>query len=134
MRKAAKTIEADLFALIKESDLAKAVNGNVYRKGQRPEGSTKEDIVVKFLTGREGQIQQGVLILNVFVPDKIFGNAMIEDTLRIEELQKLIIEFVENCKDNEYDYQLDTTPDSDEVEGIQQHYISARISYKRIIY
>ncbi|MBR0292516.1 MAG: hypothetical protein IJQ79_10360, partial [Bacteroidales bacterium] len=69
MTKSEKNIERDLYALIKASPLAGMISGSVYRSDMRPEGSELEDISVKFLAGEEGQIQTGIIVLNIYVPN-----------------------------------------------------------------
>lgn len=132
--KSEKTIEKDLFRVIKASRLAKAVSGGVYRKGWRPEGSDKEDVVVKFLTGLEGQIQSGVLVMTIYVPDITqAGSARLgEDTARVEELEDIAIAVIEKCESTEYLYELEGSPVSIPVEGISQHAVNVRIHYQRI--
>ena len=135
MIKSEKHIESDLFKLISASPLAKMVSGKVYRKGMRPEGAATEDIVVKFLAGAEGQIQTGVIVMNIYVPD-ISSQALkrkVENTSRVEQLEDAVIDFVSGCTDTEYLYELDETPYSLAVEGIDQHVIYSRIHYQRVI-
>lgn len=62
-------IQADVFALLRDSALARAINGHVYLKGTRPRDSRLEDAVVIFKKGLPGQMQDGVVTVNVFVPD-----------------------------------------------------------------
>lgn len=133
MKKSEKNIEKDLFRLIKASPLAGMVSGKVYRAGMRPDNSNLEDIIVKFLVGTEGQVQSGVIILNIYVPDitqKGFTRK-VENTARVEEIEDAVIAFVKGCDDTEYLYEFDDTMLSLEVEEIGQHAISARIHYQR---
>lgn len=135
MTKSEKNIERDLYALIKASPLAGMISGSVYRSDMRPEGSELEDISVKFLAGEEGQIQTGIIVLNIYVPNitRLGDTRRVEDTARVEELEDAVIAFVNGCPDTEYLYEFDETMYSLEVEGIDQHAITARIHYQRII-
>ncbi len=134
MTKSEKNIEGDLYALIKASALAGMVTGSVYRAETRPEGSQLEDIVVKFLAGTEGQIQSGVIVLNIYVPDitRKGDTRKLEDFARVEELEDAVIAFVNGCPDTEYLYEFDETMYSLEVEDLDQHAITARIHYQRL--
>lgn len=134
MTKTEKRIERDFFEFVSKSELAKAITGKVYRKGMRPPDSGKEDIVVKFLSGLDEQVQSGIVVINVYVPDTVIRKtgAKVENIARVEELEELIISFVENNDSNEYDLSRDGTPKSLEAEGIEQHFIYARIKFKRI--
>lgn len=134
MTKTEKQIERDFFEFVSKSELAKAITGKVYRKGMRPTDSDKEDIVVKFLSGLDEQVQSGIVVINVYVPNIVIRNtgAKVEDIERIGKLEELIISFVENNDSNEYDLSRDGTPKSLEADGIEQHFIYARIKFKRI--
>ena len=134
MTKTEKQIERDFFEFVSKSELAKAITGKVYRKGMRPTDSDKVDIVVKFLSGLVEQVQSGLVVINVYVPNIVIRNtgAKVEDIERIGKLEELIISFVENNDSNEYDLSRDGTPKSLEADGIEQHFIYARIKFKRI--
>lgn len=134
MIKSEKNVEKDLFRLIKTSTLASIISGGVYRNGMRPEASRNEDIIVKFLSGIDGQIQTGVIVLNIYVSDitqKGFSRK-VEDTARVEVLENALIDFVTKCTDTEYLYEFDESMTTLEVEGIEQHAIYARIKFQRI--
>ena len=61
-------IQSDFLALFNDTELPKAIQGNVYREGMRPRDSASEDMVVIFTTADADQFQQGVVTVNVFVP------------------------------------------------------------------
>ena len=134
MTKTEKQIERDFFEFVSRSELAKAVTGKAYRKGMRPDDSCREDIVVKFLSGLDEQVQSGIVVINVYVPNRVIRKTgkKVEDIERVGELEELILSFVENNDSNEYDLSRDGTPKSLEAEGIEQHFIYARIKFKRI--
>lgn len=132
--KTEKRIERDFFEFVSNSELAKNISGMVYRKGMRPVGSDKEDIVVKFLSGIDEQIQSGIIVLNIYVPDTTIRStgAKVEDIKRVEELEELALSFIEENDSTEYELSEDGTPKSLEAEGIEQHFIQVRIKYRRI--
>lgn len=132
--KTEKRIERDFFEFVSNSELAKNISGMVYRKGMRPVGSDKEDIVVKFLSGIDEQIQSGIIVLNIYVPDTTIRStgAKVEDIKRVEELEELVLSFIEENDSTEYELSKDGTPKSLEAEGIEQHFIQVRIKYRRI--
>ena len=134
MTKSEKNIEKDLFRLIKASPLATMVTGQVYRKGMRPENSKLEDIVVKFLAGFDGQIQSGIVVLSIYVPNitQLGCTRKVENTARVEELENAVLDFVKNCADTEYLYEFEDSMTSLDVEEIDQHAINARIHYQRL--
>ena len=132
--KTEKQIERDFFEFVKKSALAGAISGTVYRKDMRPPNSEKEDIIVKFLAGLDRQIQSGIVVLNIYVPDKSVKalGRKAEDIKRIGQLQELLQSFIETNDSTEYDIESDVTPKTLEAEGIEQHFIYARIKFKRI--
>lgn len=132
--KTEKRIERDFFEFVSNSELAKNISGMVYRKGMRPVGSDKEDIVLKFLSGIDEQIQSGIIVLNIYVPDTTIRStgAKVEDIKRVEELEELALSFIEENDSTEYELSKDGTPKSLEAEGIEQHFIQVRIKYRRI--
>ena len=57
MEKTEKQIEKDVFRIVKDSELKNVIGGSFYRAGMRPKNAMTEDVVVKFLTGIDGQEQ-----------------------------------------------------------------------------
>ncbi|MCC8154806.1 MAG: hypothetical protein LIP01_11775 [Tannerellaceae bacterium] len=136
MIKTEKQIEEDVYQLVKKSPLAKKVSGNVYRKGMRPKNSEKEDIVVKFLTGLDDQIQTGIVVINIYIPDiSVQGyEDPVENIARVAVLQMLVIKMVGSFKSSEYLFEMDTTPQSIPSEDIGEHFIYIRLRYQRLIH
>ena len=132
--KTEKQIESDVFDIIKESDLAIAVSGLVYRKGMRPDNPELEDIVVKFLSGYDEQIQSGIVVVNIYVPDVQYQgySAKSENIDRVGKLQKLVNEIFDDFSNVEYLIEKDGTPTSLQADGIEQHFIYVRLKYKRL--
>jgi HD superfamily phosphodiesterase len=126
-------IERDFFSMIKSSSLAQAIKGSLYRSEMRPTDATTEDIIVKFLAGVDEQIQSGTIVINVYVPDTTSADGRkVEDKQRVDELQQLLIKFVEECDSTEYWIQQDGTPHSTVNEDIEQHLIVSRIKFQRL--
>lgn len=132
--KTEKQVERDFFTFIRESELGRGIRGTVYRPEMRPADADTEDLVVKFLAGLDEQIQSGVVIINIYVPDIPFGNdgRKVEDLTRVDELEKMIRQFVDDNDNTEYWMQTDGTPKSTKVENIEQHLIYARIKFNRL--
>lgn len=132
--KSEKQIERDFYSFVKQSVLGQGIRGTVYRPEMRPANAQTEDLVVKFLAGLDEQIQSGVVLLNIYVPDVPFGKdgRKVEDMSRVEAIETLIQEFVDGNEDTEYWMQTDTSPTSMKIEGIEQHLITARIKFNRL--
>lgn len=133
MIKTETQIERDFYSFVKNSDLGKAIRGKVYRSEMRPTNATTEDLIVKFLAGLDEQVQTGVVIFNLYVPDIPHTDGrMVSDKNRIGELQELILSFVESAGGTEYWLSTDATPITMRNEDIEQHFIYARIKFNRI--
>lgn len=104
--KTAKEIQSDVIALFKGSDLAKSVSGKVYRNGYRPRDSKVEDIIVTFTAGLPGQIESGLVTVNIFYPDidPYQNGVFVEDGKRGAELEALARDWVESLAGNALGY------------------------------
>lgn len=133
---AAKTeqdIERDFYAFVKDSAIGTAIKGKVYRSEMRPSDAKTEDVVVRFLSGLDEQIQTGVVILNVYVPDvKLKDGRSVIAHQRVGELQKAVADFMDSFSDTEYWIDTDVSPITIPVEEIGQHTIYTRIKFKRL--
>lgn len=95
-RKTGKEIERDVYTLIRQSylvtgrDGVPGIRGSICRSGQRPADSKAEDCVVIFTTATSEQFQEGVVTLNIYVPD-IYPTTGLprEDGARCEQLERL---------------------------------------------
>ena len=133
MKKTEIQIERDFYQLIKNSRLGAEIRGTVYRSEMRPADATDEDLIVKFLSGTDEQIQRGTVILNLYVPDINFKDGRkVADKKRIGVLQAMILDFIETCDDTDYLIASDGTPYSTMNPDIEQHLIVARIKFQRI--
>lgn len=127
-------IQTDLFKLLKNSDLNSCINGSVYQNGMRPRDSSLEDAVVIFTTGLSGQVQTGVLTVNIFVP-KISNNlngTLQPNLTRILALEKEAQAFVDSLTASVSDYKFNQwqTIYSMDDEDLQQTIIVIKLKYK----
>lgn len=126
-------VERDFYSFIKNGSLGNAIRGKVYRPDMRPANAKTEDLIVKFLAGLDEQIQTGVVILNIYVPDaKNTDGRMVRDAARIGVLQAAIRDFVDKNDETEYWMETDGTPTSMKNEEIGQWCVTARIHFRRI--
>ena len=133
MIKTEMQIERDFYSFVKTSDLGKAIKGKVYRPEMRPANATTEDLIVKFLAGLDEQVQTGVVIFNLYVPDIPHADGrMVPDKNRSGKLEELLLAFVETAGGTEYWLETDTTPTTMRNEEIEQHFIYARSKFNRI--
>lgn len=133
--KTAKQVQSDIYALLKDSALAKAISGKVYRSGLRPRDSRLEDAVVTFTAGLPDEIQTGVVTVTIYVPDiDPFNNGvMVENGYRAAQIELLAAEWVEQLEEDAplgYLFSLASTIQTFEDEDIHQHFVSVRLKYK----
>ena len=128
--KTGQQIEDDVFSLFEKSTLLSLINGKVYLFGMRPKNSGNEDAVVKFVTGLDGQIQTGVVVINIYVPNIEFNGVMVRNIERCAEIEKSANQWVKSLIPNEYLFSLAQTIYTEEDPDIEQHFISIRLKYR----
>ena len=135
MEKTAKQIEKDVFHIIKNSELKNIIGGEFYRAEMRPKNAMTEDVVVKFLTGIDGQEQSGIVLVHIYVPDIVMNDGeSVENITRIDTIEQSLNTLIERITNNEYLFEKDGTPQSYPVEGMEQHFINIRLHYRRITF
>lgn len=133
MAKTEIQIERDFYLIVKESSLGKNIHGEVYRRGQRPDNAKTEDIVVKYLGGIDEQVQTGTVVLNVYVPYIAYQDGRRGENLnRIGELQELGNALVAECEDTDYYIATETTPQTYQMDEIEQSIIAIRLKFQRL--
>lgn len=134
MAKTSKQVQGDIYQLLRDSTLYTMISGEVYRSGYRPRDSRKEDAVVIFTAGLAGQIQTGVVTVNIFVPDiDPYGNGvLVEDGERTEELEQLAQAWVDSltAEVSCYLFELQETIHTSEDEETHQHFVVVKLEYK----
>lgn len=134
MEKTAKQIQGDIYRMLKESNLATMITGQIYRNGYRPRDSRKEDAVVIFTTGTSGQRPAGVITINIFVPDiDPYANGLyVEDGQRTEQLESAALQWTESLTTGKSDYKfsLQQTIYTEEEPDIHQRFIVVKLKYE----
>jgi len=130
MIKTGSDIEKDIFVLVKNSTLASSINGGVYRDELRPEDSTKEDAVIIFINGLNGDTQVGVVSINVYVPDTLSGKRYIKNVKRCNEIETLCMEFANSIPVNNYLIKANEIISTFEnIPKINQHYVNVKLKF-----
>lgn len=134
MAKTAKQVQTDIIELIRNSEIAADISGEVYRNGYRHRDSRLEDIVVTFTTGLPDEIQTGVVTINVYVPDiDPYGNGvLVEDGERTEALEILSQKWVDSLMGSgtNYVFKLRQTIYTEAEQDINQHFVVIKLGYK----
>lgn len=122
-------IKTDVYLLLKDSDLAKAVSGTL-TKTRRPEDSKAEDIVISVLTPPTcREVQEVYLNVNIYAADLLRGNRHEENTLRLNELCRLAFDALEVCHGDGFRLSLSEQKVM-EVPGADEHFINNRVLYQ----
>lgn len=132
MKKTASQIEADLYKYFK-GKIDHLINGQTYRNGVRPLNSQKEDCVISFLTGLDGQYQTGVININIFVPlVKNNDNQYRKDFVRCDTIEQALMPIIENAKTDlrNYRLQLHQMIQTFEETDIKQFFINAKVKFR----
>lgn len=119
---------------IKDGPLGQEIGGEVYPDDERPPGSRAEDIVVKFISGTNGQQQEGVVIVNVYVPDRCNSEGrMVKHKTRVKQIERLangIPSTMNGC--SPMYFRIEDSPHAVSVEEIKQHAVTVRLNFKLI--
>lgn len=132
MKKTASQIEADIYKYFKDK-INTLINGQTYRNGVRPLNSQKEDCVISFLTGLDGQYQTGVININIFVPmAKNNDNQYRKNFVRCDAIEQALMPIIENAKTDlrNYRLQLHQMIQTFEETDIKQFFINAKIKFR----
>lgn len=136
MQKTSKQIQGDVFSFLRDSTLSTMISGGVYRQGMRPRDSRKEDAIVIFSTGIPGQIQEGSVVINIYVPDiDPWGNGVfVENGARTEALEWAAQEWVESLTYDRsiYKFRLQQTIYTEDEPSIKQHFIVVKLAFKLV--
>lgn len=135
MTKTGQQIEEDVYGLLAGSDLAGMLSGDVYRGGCRPRDSVKEDAVVIFTTGLADEVAEGVVTLNIFVPDiDPWGNGVYcPDLSRLGEIEAAAQQWVKGLHyggSNSYLLTLKDAVHTQAAEDIRQHFVVVKLAYR----
>lgn len=136
--KTAKEIQEDVINLLKGSTLREQVTGGVYPGGLRPRDSRLEDIEVIFTLGNPGQVESGVVTINVFCPDISEGygskpKERVENARRTREIERLLAEWVETltpATTGGYLFTPASTILTLPEEETDQHFTSVKLKYR----
>ena len=132
MKKTASQIEADLYKYFKDK-INPLINGQTYRNGVRPLNSQKEDCVISFLTGLDGQYQTGVININIFVPlVKNNDNKYRKDFVRCDAIEQALMPIIEEAETDlrNYRLQIHQMIQTFEETDIKQFFINAKIKFR----
>lgn len=123
-----------VYTMIKDGPLGREIGGEVYPDDERPPNSREEDVVISFLNGMNGQLQTGVVIINVYIPDcyKSSGR-MVKYKDRVKQIEKIANEIpstMNGC--SPMFFWIEGTPNTKKFDDIKQHAVTIRLNFKLI--
>lgn len=142
--KTGKEIESDVLALLRLSYIVTGkgtgtsrvpgIGGGVYRATNRPRDSKAEDLTVRFTTATARQVQEGVVTLNIYVPDIINrpNGVTAEDGARCQQLERLAQDTVDwlTADKSDYLFSLERAIHTDRDTDISQSFVVVPLRFK----
>lgn len=127
--KTAEEVESDIYTAVK-TYLKGRINGEAYRRGARPTNrGDKEDAVVSFLSGLDGQVQTGVVVVNVYVPNERRGDSYsVKNVARSTTVSRTLLNMLKEMRISGYDLRTERTVQTEEDNGATR--VTLRIKYK----
>jgi len=124
-----------LYNILKDSALNTELNGGLY-KGERPQNSTLEDIVVSSMMVDNSDFQEGVANVNIYIPkmDLSIGGASqkMRDSKRISDVLILAVQALKENFGTFYSLWTSKIQEFDEPQ-INQTRLSIRIEFRLYI-
>ena len=138
MTKTGQQIEDDVFQMLKNDlsqfEVGMPLSGKLYKFGDRPRDSHLEDVVVKFVTGYDDQIQTGRVAICFYVPDvNVYKNGIFTKyTQRCREIEIAANKWAESLTAGKSDYlfKKSQTVCTEQEKEINQHFISLKLKFK----
>lgn len=106
-----------------KTGIDKVINGGIYREGTRPRNREKEDVVLIHTAGLGGQKQTGVITIHLFVPNN-------HTDRRTQELEVALSESLSKLTKSAIRWEVSEIPQAYKIDGVQQHFIHAKLKYK----
>ena len=129
-------VEDDIYRMLQDSPNHLVANGRMYKGETRPfqerNSIAKEDIVVRYLTGLSSQIQDGVVIVNVYCPYiKTGDKVLVRNTSRCQVLERKLEETLHYLRSicSEYKFDFDGAIQTYNEDDIEQTFSTLRIRY-----
>lgn len=112
--------------------LSNIVKGGVYRSECRPQDSGREDAEIVVSTVSSGQVQRGVVKVNIYVQDIKTGSRFFPDKARMTELEEVGDEMLALLKLNSNSsWSFSQAPDNFIVRDTREHLLNFSFDFKR---
>lgn len=107
------------------------VNGGYYARDMRPFNSSREDVVVSVMNAYDGQIQEGFVTINVYVPDVLYSDGQYHcDAVRTNDIASALEGVCDALNGGEILFLPSVMAQTYEETAIRQHYVSIRVRFR----
>lgn len=122
-----------IFDKLKSGTLVSEINGEIY-KDRRAANSIKEDVVINCITLNNTQLQQGVVNVNIHVPNlSIKKNKVIDDSQpdrsRLNALANIALDDLTETYGTDYNFNVQQAPLLIRDESGGDHYVNIRLDF-----
>jgi hypothetical protein len=133
MKKTGGNIETDIYNLLSSGLKTICSTGNVYKSEGRGKNATTEDAVVIFMGGLDDQVQEGIVTVNIFINDIDNGTGTkVKDAGTCRSVESSLLSLIDSATTTEYELTRKSIIQTFAVEEIDQHFVNAKIQFKRI--
>lgn len=124
-------IKDDIYTYVKSSEIMSTVTGKLCKQGVRPLGSELEDVLINVVSNENGQIQDAIVNISVYVKDDNNNGQNQEATIRLRTLCDVCSRVLNSFYGDQYRSEL-SKQRVVAVEDIQHHVIVNTIIYKQV--
>ena len=121
-----------LYTKLSANNLMQTINGKLYKRGTRQPDSKKEDAVIAFLAGTSSQVQEGDVVLNVYVPN-LKGKDGVDycDIVRCQQIEQMLVDIPDwLTKQGDIKFETNGMICTIEEPNINQHFVSLKMRFK----
>lgn len=126
-----REVQSEVYRLLKDSPLKKALNGGLYHDTTRPRDSKGEDILIRYTAGTAGDIAEGVVTILIYSQPIVARDGTLrEDLARTSEIERLAQQWVSSLRASHYLFTLRDTIQTYRDTELQQDFTSVKLTYR----
>lgn len=126
-------IKDDVYSILIKSNLKNIITGSIYKDSKRPTVSKDEDIVISVISSLNGEFQDVVVNVNLYVADVMRGSDSIENTKRLRVLCRECLDLLTVVSGDDYRIELIEQRIYD-VPATREHCINNKLSFTQITF
>lgn len=126
-------IKDDVYSILIKSNLKNIITGSIYKDSKRPTVSKDEDIVISVISSLNGEFQDVVVNVNLYVADVMRGSDSIENAKRLRVLCRECLDLLTVVSGDDYRIELIEQRIYD-VPATREHCINNKLSFTQITF